>query len=190
MQYVAIGIRCLIGTVFLVSSFSKVKGRDAFDAFVVSVRDMETLPSRLVRPVAFIVVCAEFSVCVTLATPGPWIVITGFAIAVGLLAAFAVGIALAVRGGVRAHCRCFGASVTPLGLRHVVRNVVLLSVAAIGAVTTLSDGAVDGGGAVVALFAGLVLGGMVTVLDDVVELFRPHHRYAVSSRSSRSTVNH
>jgi hypothetical protein len=181
VHYLPLAIRCLIATVFAVAAVSKVAGRAAFDQFAGSVRGWP-LPAALpVRPVAALVVAAEFAVCLLLgsgATAG------GYALALVLLSGFSVAVAWALVRGVRAPCRCFGASAAPLGSRHLVRNAVLGAVAAAGLVTSVTGAAPAGrqpGGVAVAVAAGLVLGGLVAVLDDIVELFRPVPRPGKSS---------
>jgi methylamine utilization protein MauE len=174
VQYFVVGLCGLIGSVFLLAVAGKLAGRDGFGAFVASVQGMRVLPPRLVRPAALLVVAAEVAVCVLLAVPAPVTRAAGFVIAVGLLVAFMIGTVTALRRGVRTPCRCFGMSTTPLGLRQVVRNAVLTAVAACGAVASVSTyGPIDPAGAAVAAVAGLVLGGLVTAADDLVELFRP-----------------
>jgi hypothetical protein len=174
MQYLAIGMRCLIGVVFLASSVSKVAGRGSFAAFVSSVGDMRLLPLAMVRPVASLVVAAEFAVCVLLAVPLPLTAVTGL-LAAGLLSViFAVAIAVSARRGVSAACRCFGVSTVALGPLHIVRNLALTVVAAFGAVITpMASGPVDPAGALVAALAGLLPGAVITMLDDIVGLFQP-----------------
>ncbi|GHC74302.1 MauE/DoxX family redox-associated membrane protein [Streptomyces cinnamoneus] len=177
MVCLALGIRCLIGVVFLASAVSKVTGRGAFDRFVSSVEDMRVVPTRSGRSVARWVVVAEFTVCLSLATPVRAAGVAGFVIAGGLLAAFAAGIVLSLRQGVRTPCRCFGVSARPLGPGHAVRNLVLVAVAIAGAVTTAgASGVAAPGASAVAVLGGLLVGGLVTALDDVLDLFRPVDR--------------
>ncbi|WFB10374.1 hypothetical protein LRS74_27550 [Streptomyces sp. LX-29] len=180
-----IGIRCLIGTVFLVSSFSKVAGRGAFAAFTTSIRDMGLLPRALVRPAAWAVVIAEFAVWALLAVPAPVPAAVGFVIALGLLVAFAIGITAVVRRGVRAPCRCFGVSATPLGPRHVVRNILLAVASALGAVAVFSTGALQVAGVAVAVPCGLLLGGLTVALDDLFVLFQPVRTAPAAARGLR-----
>lgn len=171
MEYLALGIRCLIGAVFLASFSGKVAGRGAFDRFAASLRDMQVVPSRSTRSVARYVVAAECAVWVLLAVPERAAAVAGFVLAGGLLAVFAAGIALSLRQGVRAPCRCFGVSAAPLGPRHVVRNLTLTALAVTGAAAVPAAGTVGAGGAAVAASAGLLLGALVTVLDDILDLF-------------------
>ncbi|MFJ7496361.1 MauE/DoxX family redox-associated membrane protein [Streptomyces sp. NPDC097727] len=166
-------MRCLIGAVFLISFLGKISGPGKFDAFIESVHGMRIVPSRAARPVARVVLAAEGSVCLLLAAPAAVGTLAGFTLSAGLLMSFAVAIALSVRRGVRAPCRCFGASAAPLRLWHAVRNLLLTAGAAGGAVAATGSGQVHVGGAVLAVFGGLLLGGLVTVLDDLFDLFRP-----------------
>jgi len=185
VQYLVIGIRCLIGTVFLASFFGKVVGRGAFATFVTSVREMRLLPPRLARPAALVVVGVEPAVCVLLAVSRP--PVTGIALlaASGLLMSFAVAIGVAVHRGVRKPCRCFGTSTVPLGWLHVVRNVVLATLAVSALMAGSASGPVTAGGLAVASLAGLLLGSFVVVLDDVVALFKPLDRLAGASGDTR-----
>jgi uncharacterized membrane protein YphA (DoxX/SURF4 family) len=167
MDYLAVACRCLIGVVFVVSAFGKVRSRQAFREFVTSTAALVPRRGRALSPV---VVAAELAVPVLLAVPVT--VRTGFGLAAVLLAAFAVAIAAAVRRGVRTSCRCFGASTAPLGTRHVVRNAGLFAVAAVGALLGPGRPA-ELAGVAIAAIAAVVLAALVTRLDDLVELFAP-----------------
>ncbi|MER5643553.1 MauE/DoxX family redox-associated membrane protein [Streptosporangium sp. NPDC002524] len=173
MEYLAVGARCLIGVVFLASFISKVVSRAAFEAFVDSIGDMRLLPAVLVKTAAVIVVVTECAVFLLLAVPTPLTAVTGFVAAAIMLTVFGVGILSVIRRGVRASCQCFGRSTAPLGLRHVLRNVVLVSAATVGAVTTMLMAPAQGWTAAVAVAGGLVMGGLVIMFDDIVMLFRP-----------------
>lgn len=177
MSYVQIGLRCLVGVVFLVAVAGKVYGRTAFGGFAASVRRMVPMPAVAVRPVAVAVVASELAVCVLLATPVRPAAEVGFALAGGLLVVFGAAIALAVRRGTRTPCRCFGASVVPLGHRHVVRNLALAAVSGAGWLTASAPGTAHPGGFLVAAVTGLVLGTLVAMSDDIVSLFQPVGRH-------------
>ncbi|GIG61499.1 methylamine utilization protein MauE [Longispora fulva] len=173
MQYLVLASRCLIGVVFLASVSTKVAGPAAFAAFVRSVRRMLLVPSGLVKPVAGVVVAAEAAIVVLLAVPTRATAVAGFAVATGLLLAFAGAITVTVRRGTRTTCRCFGASTVPLGPAHVLRNLLLVAVAVAGGVAAPTGGSLRLGESLVAAVAGLVLGGLVTVMDDIRALFHP-----------------
>ncbi|GAA2068512.1 hypothetical protein GCM10009801_16810 [Streptomyces albiaxialis] len=193
MPYAALGLRCLIGLVFLVSSLSKVAGRGRFRAFAAAVEAMG-LPRHRVVPVAGIVVLAEFAVWLLLVLSPA----AGFPLAAALLGVFAAGILVVLRRGTPVPCRCFGASAPLLGRRHVVRNAVLAVGAVAGAVAVSLSGGGWGGaggltdGAVVAVAAvsGLCVAGVVVILDDLLELFRPLRptQPARSAQPARSGV--
>ncbi|MEU6370055.1 MauE/DoxX family redox-associated membrane protein [Streptomyces sp. NPDC046931] len=167
-------IRCLIGVVFLVSAASKA-GRSSFAAFVTSVVDMRILPRGAAAPAAVCTVAAEGAVAGLLAAPARHAVTAGLLLAAGLLAVFTAAIALAVRRGTTVPCRCFGASVTPLGSPHIVRNTLLAGAAAFGAVCSAvaARPAPSPAGVVVPAVLGLTAGALVTRLDDLSALFRP-----------------
>ncbi|KXK58313.1 hypothetical protein AWW66_30480 [Micromonospora rosaria] len=173
MQYLVIVIRCLLGTVFLVASLSKVTGRGAFAAFTASIRDLRLVPARAARPVARAVVAVEFAIWVLLAVPAPVTGMAGLLAAMSLLLVFGVGILAARRRGARTGCRCFGGSTGTLGLPHVVRNVVLAALAAVAVPATMRPTPTNVGAAVLAAVAGLVLGGLVAAGDDLAELLHP-----------------
>jgi hypothetical protein len=173
MHYLAVFSRVLIGTVFLVSAATKLRSPAAFAAFARSVRKMKLVPTALITPVAVAVVAAEVGIVVLLAVPVAVTGLLGSVVAAGLLTAFTVAIVQVVRRGTDLTCQCFGASTVPLGPVHVVRNIVLFAVAVAGALATRSGGEPQLGVAVIAVTAGLVGGGLVTVLDDILRLFVP-----------------
>jgi len=88
--------------------------------------------------------------------------VPGFVLALGLLAGFTGGLVSAIHRGARVACHCFGASATPIGTHHVVRNALLLAVAAGGLACTRA------GGTPAAAAAGALLGIVVVAWDDVV----------------------
>lgn len=198
MSYVLWFSRCLLALVFLASAAGKLTGRHAFRAFADSLRTMDLLPTRLVVPVAGAVVAAEAAVPPLLLVPlvpllpvpppdaatastgstvtdvGPVLSTVGFALAAALLLGFTVAVATVLRRGTSASCRCFGQATTaPFGRHHLVRNVVLIVIAATGGYAALVDPGRSVGTAVVSVPLA-VLGALVVVrLDDIVALFRP-----------------
>lgn len=163
MEEVRLGCACLIGLVFAVSAIAKLRD---FDGFVGSVPALAPVPPRLVRPLATTTTALEVLVPVLLVSPftAPY----GFGLAAMLLAAFATAIAVAVRRGRHATCRCFGPSSAPIGPRHLVRNGVLLTVAVLG---LLSPGGLPpAGGIALAAFAGLVGAILIVAVDDIADL--------------------
>ncbi|GAA1989818.1 hypothetical protein GCM10009799_14500 [Nocardiopsis rhodophaea] len=177
MPYVAIGACCLIGVVFFVSSLSKVRGPRRFGDFVLSVRRVPVVPPRLAPVVAQSVLAVEFTVWILLVVPTPLTAAIGCALAAVLLVVFVVGIASVLRQGTAVPCRCFGTTTVPLGLPHLIRNIILSTIATAGAVSVLAT-PIPGEwaqhpGAFAAAIVGVLLGGLVVVLDDVLDLFLP-----------------
>ncbi len=170
MTYLAIGCRALLGIVFVVAVIGKLRGPAAFAEFVASIQRMDVVRPRLVRPAAIAVVAAEIVTVLALSVPTPGAGVFAFGSAAALLAVLTTGIAMALAGGNREPCRCFGRSEAPLGRRHLGRNLALLAVAAVGLASSLSGTPVDRGVAVAVVVGGAVIGGLVVMLDDLVAL--------------------
>jgi uncharacterized membrane protein YphA (DoxX/SURF4 family) len=173
VRYLDVAGRLLIGVVFAVAVVSKVASRDAFRAFVRSLQQMDVLPLRSVPAAARVSVATEATIVTLLAVPLRWTAAAGFALAAGLLAIFAAAIRRSVRRGNRAPCRCFGASVTPLGRHHVVRNLLLAGAALVGLTGAVGRGHADVAGGFVAAGAGAVVGIAMIAYDDIAALLRP-----------------
>lgn len=167
---VAIGCCALLGVVFVVSAFGKLRSRDALRAFAVSVREMRVLPAGLSRPVAVTVPAAEAIAAALLLTPAT--ATLGAGLALVLLGAFTFGIALVLSRGGAASCRCFGMSDRPFAPRHLVRNGLLI-IAALAALVTSAGSTAEPHpvAALLAIVVGLVGALLIVVLDDLVELF-------------------
>ncbi|MBT2369921.1 methylamine utilization protein MauE [Streptomyces sp. ISL-10] len=187
VQYMVIGSCCVIGTVFLVASVSKLRGRAQFEEFAESVQQLGLVPRRWGRPVAVLAAGGEVLVPFVLASPliggGPPAVASAFlsapafglGLAVVLLLAFTTAIALAMRRGSGTSCRCFGTSSAPLGVQHVVRNLLLAALAVAGLVGALTHrlSAVEYLPAVTAGGVGVVVAILCVFLDDIIDLFSP-----------------
>lgn len=170
MTFFLIFARCALGVTFAVSFGGKVWGARRYAAFTAACGELAPwAPKRLVAP---LVVAAELAVVAALAVPVT--VQAGLALAVLLLAAFTVAIIGVLRRRRQVACQCFGTSSSPLGSRHVVRNVLLLMVA-VGAVATGEPAGASQPVEVLvpALLAGGAVGAAVAFLDDIAELFLP-----------------
>lgn len=132
LSYLLLACRVMLAGVFVVSLVSKVRSRAAYADFGRSVVDWRVVPRRWSAPVVAGVVAGEAGVVLLLALP--WTVLVGFVAGGLLLAAFTGAIAVTLRRGPSATCRCFGAGKTRLGTAHVVRNLLLVAVCVTGAV--------------------------------------------------------
>ncbi|BDM74622.1 methylamine utilization protein MauE (plasmid) [Streptomyces nigrescens] len=175
MDILAVACASCLAVVFGAAALGKVRSRAAFSRFAQSLTTMDLLPAGWVRPCAVLVAGSEVAVLLLLLA-SPLTAPAGlvaFLLAAGLLLAFTSGAALMVVRGVRAECRCFGASGTPMGRLHVLRNGVLTLIAAGGALSSSDIGAVAPAYAAVAVAGGAVVGALVTRLEDLAALFRP-----------------
>jgi Methylamine utilisation protein MauE len=172
VPYVLVACRALLLVVFATSAFGKVRGRPAWSGFLQSVRDLRLVPARWVDAVAVTVVGGEAAVVLLLAVPATAAV--GFALAGALFATFTVAIIVTLRRGVTAARRCFGSTALPLGRRHELRNGLLLTVAALGALSrSAPPSSPHPSGLVVAVASGLIGAAFLMFFDEIVELFAP-----------------
>lgn len=165
MHYVTLAVRVLFGVVFLVSGGTKVREPREFSR---SVRGLGLVAPAWAGRVALTVTVLELAVPVLLAVPAT--VPVGLGLAGVLLLGFTAAIAVALRRGTTAPCRCFGASQLPLGRRQLARNVLLLAVLAAAAPGAGATSA-DLRGAAIAVPAGLVCAVLVVFFDELAELF-------------------
>lgn len=165
---------CLV-VVFAVAAAGKVRSRATFAAFSRSLADTGLVPAGWVRLCGAVVVTSEvLIVLLLLASPlGGWTRLAGLVLAACLLAVFTVGLARALAGRRQAACRCFGTAESPLGVRHVVRNIVLWTIACCGMVTHPAADSQRPAEVLLAACFGVLAGALAVVSDDIVELFRP-----------------
>jgi len=173
MAYAWIFSRCLLGVVFAVSAAGKLRSRSTVRAFVTSVLDMRVVPRPLTAAVAWAVIAAETVTAIALLLPSPPVVAAAaLTLAALMLAAFLGAIVVVLRRGRPLSCRCFGVSSAPLGPPHLVRNAVLVAVAAVGLAGWLAGAAVvDLPVLAVTAPAALAVALLVVRLDDLVALF-------------------
>ncbi|MEV0581437.1 MauE/DoxX family redox-associated membrane protein [Nonomuraea sp. NPDC050310] len=166
MAYVLVACQVLLGVVFAVSAMTKPVG---WKAFVSSLRSLRLLPGGRGAAAAAAAVVAAEAVCVGAVAVWPR---PGFALVVLMLVAFTGAVALSLRRGIRTPCRCFGASTTPLGRVHLVRNTLLGAVALTGwGAASPQAGTTTVAGAAVAVLAGVAGAVVLIALDDLVVLF-------------------
>jgi hypothetical protein len=167
--YVVVACRCVLAAVFALSAAGKVRGPRRFADAVASFR---MLPARAVRPVAYGFLAGEAGAAVLLCVPAT--VVAGFVLSAALLAAFTAAVGQALARKLNVPCPCFGASLAPVGPRHVVRDAVLVAVAGFGLAGALGPDQASAapGGVVVAVAAAAVVVLLVRFADDLAELIR------------------
>jgi hypothetical protein len=169
MTYVAFMSRSLIGVVFAVAVFAKLRSGPAFRAFSAWLATLPMVPAGGPAVVAVAVTAAEALTVLLVALP--WTSVAGLTVGAAVLAVFTAGPVMAARSQAGAvPCQCFGRSSVPLGMSHAARNALLCAVAAAGAA---------GAGPVAAHLPGVVLslgiGAAAALpaifLDDLIILF-------------------
>ncbi|WP_297628805.1 MauE/DoxX family redox-associated membrane protein [Nocardia sp.] len=132
IEYGVWGLRLALGVVFGLSAagkFADLSGtRKAVGEF--------GIPIRWVPAAAWALPVVEALVAVGLLPP--WTAAAAALVAVGLLLVFTAAVALLLRRGKHPACSCFGAaSSAPIGVRTLVRNAVLILLAAVAVVGAL-----------------------------------------------------
>ena len=169
---VVLAARVLFGLVFAVAAASKVGSRGGFRTFVASLDGLGRAPVLGWRLVGVAVVLAEGTTAALLVAPAtaPW----GLAASTGLLAGFAVAIAVSVRQGREVTCRCFGAGGSTLRAGHAMRNGALAALALAASALGFAAGTAPVAVADVPIAAGLGAIGAVIVIrwDDLAFIAR------------------
>lgn len=166
MDALELGARTLLIVVFATAGASKVRSHAAFASFRKSVSAFG------VRRTAAVAICippAELLAAVLLATAP----VAGHALAVALLAVLIAAAAGALREGRPVHCRCFGSRAAGSAQLLIVRNAVLLAVAAAGVSIRLAGPSPTGmAGSWAAAGLGAVAALVLMRLDDLAYLLR------------------
>jgi hypothetical protein len=165
------GARLLLCLVLATAAGSKLGRRRAGREFVESLRPLTaagTLSRLPVGPVAALVVGTEAVAAVLLLVPGT--APAGLAASAVLLTAYAAGILVAARAGVRLTCRCFGGGTSRLGRPEAVRNLALAVVAALALLADRTGAlpAASWSALTVAATVGVVFAVAVVRWDDLV----------------------
>src|ERR1051325_11559347 len=125
MAYLELACRAMLVVVLGAAAAGKLRRRD-FEGFLVALRAFG-LPAGLAgRPAAVLLGAAPLA---------------GYALAFALITAFTAALRRVVHSGQRVVCRCFGASTTPVGVSHLVRNAMFLAVIGLGIAAALASGA-------------------------------------------------
>jgi Methylamine utilisation protein MauE len=128
MTTIELACRTALCLVMAIAAAGKLR---APGELVAAMRAM-ALPASISTPAgAALVAFAELSAVAALVL----VPVAGYVIVIGLLVAFTAGLARAIARRTTASCRCFGATAQPIGRAHIVRNVLLLAIAAIGLAT-------------------------------------------------------
>jgi hypothetical protein len=200
MSYASMGLLASLWCVFAASGWGKIRSRATLRAFADSLRPLPFVPARLVVPVAATVTAVELALVLGLAwsiaaIAAGWssaqagaVVVLGLTLA--LLAVLTTGVVLAVRRDTGARCACFGANQQPLSRRHVVRNTVLLAIAAAALllVAATRPHPLELAGVLIALVAGALAAVFLIRLDDLVDLFLPTRTAPPPARNRTHTA--
>jgi hypothetical protein len=165
METTALTFRLLLGAVFAVSLVGKLRGTGDF--IEATRRLVPVRFARWDRPLSAAVAAIELAV-IALLVFQPTV---AFLLALGLLAAFTAGLAAALRRGETAPCHCFGSTGTPLGRRHLVRNAVLLSIAALGLAFPATSPPLTE--SLPAATIAIAAAALIIRFDDLVDLHQP-----------------
>jgi hypothetical protein len=117
---VALGCRALVATVFTIAVATKLRGGPALMGYLAAAARLGGLRGHQAKPLALLTVGLEGLTVVLLVLPGTPPL------------GFVVLLRAALRRGERIACACFGASVTPIGPVHLVRNGVLIVICLTG----------------------------------------------------------
>jgi hypothetical protein len=169
VAYLALTCHILIGLVFAVSATSKVRSGAAYRDFRAWVASLPLCAGWM----AAALMAVEIAIVVLLVAPPT--VIAGMWLAALTAAVFAGETVMVIRQRVRVTCHCFGQSDTRIGVAHLVRNVLVLTVAVIGAVAALgrSGAVVTAPGLALCVLGASFSAPFVIYFDDLVALLFP-----------------
>jgi hypothetical protein len=173
MGYLAVTGRVGLATVFVLAVAGKLIGPGAFTEFTRSVTRLTGWSGAPARAVARLTVAGEAATVVLALLPPRWCGLAGCLLGLLLTAGFTTAVGASLRRGEAAPCRCFGRSATPLGARHVLRNVVLMLIAVAGLVGQWPDPSVSPAIVLIGTAAGLFIGLAGAAFDDIVGLGAP-----------------
>ena len=163
MHYLALLARCVIAGVLVLAVVSKLRAPAEVES---AVGELLKVRRPVGRRLARLLVVAELGVAALVIIPGT--AQAGLVAAAVLMCGFAALVWANVRR--RIPCPCFGPSRTPLGPVHVVRNLVLGAVAAVGAAAPMA--ALRPEEVVMTLVVAAFGVGLAVFADDVHALFR------------------
>lgn len=168
MSTVDLTCRGTLVLVFLASAIGKMGN---FGGFVAAVRGLRLVPAAWPRTVARVVVAAEAVAAGLLVLP-PAFATAGFVLVILLCVVFGAVIESSVRRDMHVACPCFGASADLLNRGHLVRNGILVAVAAVG-LAGIDTGRAAFVPVLVAAVAAVFVAAVVVRFDDVAEVLVP-----------------
>ncbi len=172
-MYALVACWMLLGVVFTAALIGKLREPDPVRRLAGSLAGL--VPGGLRTAAATGVILVEIVVvgALLVAVATPWVARAAAALAAAVMTVFAAGVAVSRRRGLATRCRCFGASDSPLGRRHLVRNSFILIFAAAGAALPAPPHlqALAPVPALLACAAGALAGLMIVQLDAIVELY-------------------
>lgn len=134
IEGINLGIRLFIAGVLVIAAVGKLRN---IRSFVLTVRSFRIVSRRWERLLAWTVVLAEIVTALLLAIPA-WSAV-GLCLAVLLMGAFTVAMLTVLARGERVACGCFGSSTVLIGKMHIVRNSLIILVAIVGIVTSVTS---------------------------------------------------
>ncbi|WP_241773951.1 MULTISPECIES: MauE/DoxX family redox-associated membrane protein [Micromonospora] len=171
---IVIACQASIALVFGLAAASKVWRPGAFRQFRDSLPRSLPVTTRLAPALAIAVVLAE--VMVTLCVMVPALAAGAFALAGILLLFFTGSILLMMRRDSREPCYCFGASPQPAGRLEMLRNLVVLAVAAaglVGASKMATPGSYASWESLLMISAGCVFAILIINAREIADLAKP-----------------
>ncbi|WP_433257224.1 MauE/DoxX family redox-associated membrane protein [Streptosporangium sp. CA-135522] len=171
MPYVALALRLTLAGVFLVSGLMKARSVGDTVAMWTSLLKSLRLSGRSLAEAASWTLIGVETVTGVALLAGGGLSVPALVSAMVLLSIFSAMAVLSARAKLNLACACFGRATTPLGWRHVWRNLVLLSIAVAG-VTVQADIPLEAGGIAVSVVAAVVITLLTAFYDDIVDLVR------------------
>lgn len=171
MAEISFSERLLIFLVFLTSSSSKLRSRDAFHAFTWSTGRLARLGPGMARSAAALVALTEMAIVVLVTLPFTATALAAFILSAVSLTAFTAFMLRAVMTTLKVPCRCFGSTTSPVGWPDIARNAVLLGIALSGCTTaTFVYSRTNLGPLALSAFATMFLAWLIVHLGDVLWL--------------------
>jgi hypothetical protein len=172
LAYALLLARLVVGFSFGLAAATKLRDVAAFRH---ALEDLQVVPRRVVPAVGAAVLVGETSAATLMLASG-WYVAAGFAVAIGLLAAFSAAVASALRRRLRVRCNCFGATTAAVSRVDLARKAAFGLVAVAGLVALgLGPGAPVAIGPAVLMvpIAAVLVALLVNLTDIVATLVRP-----------------